>query len=326
MNRLITCAIVSTAFALAVAPLQAETARTRAVSRTGPSAQARSMRIGPSDATAATYSAQVNIVTRIQGTSFFKTAIDITNNTDVDGVTAIFQYCYTLNGNFQGCTAQQSINLLAFDNFHTDDIVQYLGTLGVLAPGAEQQSFGTFLVTFDNLPSNFGWEGTVTARTYSPYDQADLSKGTVASAYPGSLFFESASGSLVATIRDTIADPTDAGALRTNLGITNTGLNNTDPVTVDLSFYDVTPGSPTNGQRVGDILTVANLAAGEVRQINNVFPTAHIPSGIDSCIAFADVTSPTNGLATIEGYITILDNGTRDSAYFEMKCAAGCGP
>jgi len=218
------------------------------------------------------------------------------------------------------------LNLLAFDNFHTDDIVEYLGTLGVLAPGADQQSFGTFLVTFDNLPSNFGWEGTVTARTYSPYDQGNPSLGTVASAYPGSLFFESASGTVVGTIRDTIPDPTDAGALRTNLGVTNTGLNNSDPVTVELSFYDVTPGSPTNGQRVGNILTVANLAAGEVRQINNVFPAAAIPAGVDACIAFADIVSPTNGLSTIEGYITILDNGTRDSAYFEMKCSAGCGP
>jgi hypothetical protein len=326
MKRLIACAIVSTVVPLFGAPLLAETARTRVVSRPAPSSQARSVRIDPAAATAATYSAQVNIVTRIQGTSFFRTAIDITNNTDVDGVTAIFQYCYTLNGNFQGCTAQQSLNLLAYDNFHEDDIVQYLGTLGVLAPGADQQSFGTFLVTFDNLPSNFGWEGTVTARTYSPYDQSNQSLGTVASAYPGSLFFESASGSLVATIRDTIPNPTEAGALRTNLGITNTGLNNNDPVTVALSFYDVTPNSPTNGQRVGNILTVANLAAGEVRQINNVFVAAAIPSGIDSCIAFADVTSPTNGLATIEGYITILDNGTRDSAYFDMKCSAGCGP
>jgi hypothetical protein len=325
MNRLIACALVS-----AVMPavgIRAETARTRVVSRPAPSAQARSAHIDPAAATTATYaySAQVNIITRIQGTSFFKTAIDITNNTDTDGVSATFQYCYTLNGTFQGCTTPQSINLVARDNFHTDDIVQYLGTLGVLAPGAEQQSFGTFLVTFDNLPSNLGWEGTVTARTYSPYDQTDPSKGTVASAYPGSLFFESASGSLVATVRDTLAHPTDAGALRTNLGVTNTALNNGDPVTVKVSFYDVTPNSPTNGQRVGNILTVSNLAEGEVRQINNVWAAASIPSSVDSCIAFVDV-SPPNDLATIEGYITILDNGTRDSAYFEMKCAAGCGP
>jgi hypothetical protein len=326
MKRLIACAIVSAAVSVLGSPLRGETSRTRVLSRMAPSAETRSAGIDPAAATTATYSAQVNIITRIQGTSFFKTSIDITNNTDVDGVSATFQYCYTLNGSFQGCTTPKSINLLAFDNFHTDDIVQYLGTLGILAPGAEQQSFGTFLVTFDNLPSNFGWEGTVTARTYSPYDQADPSKGTVASAYPGSLFFESASGSLVATVRDTIPDPTEAGALRTNLGVTNTALNNNDPVTVELSFYDVTPNSPTNGQRVGNILTVSNLAAGEVRQINNVWSAAAIPSSVDSCIAFADVVSPTNGLATIEGYITILDNGTRDSAYFEMKCAAGCGP
>ena len=52
----------------------------------------------------------------------------------------------------------------------------------------------------------------MTARTYSPYDQSNPSLGTVAIAYPGSLFFESARASLVGIIRDTRPAPTDAGA------------------------------------------------------------------------------------------------------------------
>jgi hypothetical protein len=271
-------------------------------------------------ATAAAYSAQVNIVTRVQGTSFFRTAIDITNNTDVNAV-AQMQYCYTLNNVYQGCTPTQSISLLAIDNFHTDDIVQYLGSLGILAPGAEDFSFGTLLVTFQNLPSNFGWEGTVTARTYSPCNQCTQTPGTVAIAYYGSLFFESANTTLVGTIRDTQSAPTAAGALRTNLGVTNTDLNGVGPVNVQLSFYDVTPGTPTNGERVGNFINVDGLQAGEVRQINSVWATALIPSNVQSCIAFADITSPASGFPTIEGYINILDGGTQDGAFFEMKCA-----
>ncbi len=329
MKRLPASALVLTALVLA-APLLAEAAadagrHPRVASRpatfsVGPTPQAQ-----PKAGTES-YSVQVNVVTRIQGTSFFRTAIDITNNTTTDGVNAVVQYCYTFDGIFRSCTAGISIPLHNLDNFHTDDIVQYLGSQAVLLPGADQSSFGTLLVTFQNLPSKQGWEGTVTARTYSPYDQSNTSLGTVASAYQGSLFFESASGSLVGIVRDTIPAPTDAGALRTNVGVTNTALIDVNtPVQVNLEFWDVTPGSPTNGQRVGSILLPHALAAGEIFQVNNVFVAAAIPSNVDSCIVFADVVNPT-GNDTIEGYVSLLDNGTRDNAYFEMKCAAGCGP
>ncbi len=326
MKRLSLGVLALVVLALAASPLTAENGlnssrATRVITRNAPSADAGAPQLEPK-AAAAAYSAQVNIVTRVQGTSFFRTAIDITNNTDTTGVVAQVQYCYTLNGAFVGCTSNVDINLLSFDNFHTDDMVQYLGSIpGLLQAGAEDLSFGTLLVTFQNLPSNFGWEGTVTARTYSPYDQSAPNLGTVAIAYPGSLFFESANTTLVATIRDTRAAPTAAGALRTNLGVTNTGLNNQDPVSVQLSFYDVTEGSPTNGQRVGGFVNMSALEAGEVRQINNIWSTAGIPSSVQSVIAFADVTSPTTGFPTIEGYANILDGGTQDGAFFEMKCA-----
>jgi hypothetical protein len=327
MKRLSLWVLASVALALAAPPLSAENAvapgrGTRVVTRSSPGENGAPR--FERKAIAASYSAQVNIVTRVQGTSFFKTAIDITNNTDVDTVIATLQYCYSVGGVFQGCSAPEDIPLLDLDNFHTDDMVQYLGSIGAIPPDAEASSFGTLLVTFDNLPSNFGWEGTVTARTYSPYDQANPAAGTVAIAYPGSLFFESANTTLVGTIRDTQAPrpgPTEAGVLRTNLGITNTALNTADPVSVQLSFYDVTPGTATNGQRVGDFVNINGLEPGEVRQINNVFTFAHIPSGVNALIAFADVTAPSSGFPTVEGYINILDGGTQDGAYFEMKCA-----
>ena len=323
MKRLNLWVLSSVVLGLAAAPLAAANSKpsTRVVTRKAADAAAPRVE---AKATAAAYSAQVNIVTRVQGTSFFRTAIDITNNTNTDGVAASVQYCYNLSGTF-GCTAQDGlvINLHPLDNFHTDDMVQYLGTIpGLLQPGAEAASFGTLLVTFQNLPSTFGWEGTVTARTYSPYDQSNPSLGTVAIAYPGSLFFESANTTLVATIRDTRSAPTDAGALRTNLGVTNTDLNGVGPVNVALSFYD-----PSTGQAVGNVLTINGLAPGEVRQINNVWAAAGIPGTVQSAIVFADITGPTTGFPTIEGYVNILDGGTQDGAYFEMKCAdtEGCG-
>jgi hypothetical protein len=328
MKRLSTWILASLALALAAPALFAERlpgGKARVVTRSS-TGSAKTPRL-ERKATAVAYSVQVNIVTRVQGSSFFKTAIDITNNTDVDGVIASMQYCYNVAGNFQGCTPPVDLELLSLDNFHTDDMVDYLGGLGVIGPDAQASSFGTLLVTFDNLPTNFGWEGTVTARTYSPYDQANPALGTVAIAYPGSLFFESANTSLVATIRDTTTAPTDAGALRTNLGVTNTDLNGVGPVNVSLFFYDVTEGSPTNGQQVGNVLSINGLDPGEVNQINDVFTAAAIPTNVLSCIVFADITSPLTGFPTIEGYANILAGGTNDGAYFEMKCADtdGCG-
>ena len=325
MKRLAASALVLP-LALAASPLLAESASSpgrspRVVTRPGPAGAAKA----EPKATAASYSAQVNVVTRVQGTALFRTAIDITNNTSTSGVIATLQYCYTAGAGFQGCTQRTDLPaLLDFDNFHSDDMVQYLGSLGLLVPGAENSSFGTLLVTFNGLPSNHGWEGTATARTYSPAPQGP---GTVSIAYPGSLFFESASLTLVGTIRDTQPAPTEAGALRTNLGVTNTDLYAFGPVNAEISFYDVTAGSPTNGQQVGNIISVNNLDSGEVRQFNNVFNLAAIPAGVLSCIAFVDVTSAQpdpQRPATIEGYIVILDGGTQDGAFFEMKCASGC--
>jgi hypothetical protein len=323
MKRLAASVLV-TALASAVPLLAADNAipgrAPRVVTRGAPPASAT---VQPK-AAAASYSVQVNVVTRVQGTSLFKTSIDITNNTTTDGVTATFQYCYNDASGFRGCTTRSTLPpLFGIDNFHTDDMVAYIGSLGLIDAAAQASSFGTLLVTFDGLPSNNGWEGTVTARTYSP-----AAGGTVAIAYPGSLFFESASGTLVATIRDTTTQPTEAGALRTNLGVANTDLFGVGPVSVQLTFYDVTPGTASYGAQVGNTLHIDGLQPGEVRQLNNVFgpQQANIPADVLSCIVFVDVTAGGNGTdpPTVEGYVVILDGGTQDGAFFEMKCAAGC--
>jgi hypothetical protein len=286
-----------------------------------------SPRTASASTSAASYSVEVPVVTRVVGTAPFKTALDISNNTN-SNVTVRYQYSYnrvTSAGGFFRSPIQ-TLSLLPFDNFHTDDFVAFLGTIpNALEPGAGDSSFGTLLVTFDGLPSSQGWEGTVFARTYSPNPTGI---GTVAIAYPASLFFESANQTLVATIRDTQPAPTEAGSLRTNIGIRNTDIRGTGlPVSVQLGFFDVTPGSPTSGQRVGTLLSVPSLAPGEVRQLNNIRALAAIPANVTGMLVFADVVNPTATSPTIEGYVNIMDGGTQDGAFYEMKCADtdGCG-
>jgi hypothetical protein len=284
------------------------------------------IRTNAASTAAVSYSVEVPVVGRVVGSAFFRTAIDISNNTN-NPLTASYQYSYnrlTSAGGFFR-TPVQSISLLPFDNFHTDDFVAHVGTIpNALEPGASESSLGTLLVTFEGLPTSQGWEATVFARTYSPNPTGI---GTVAIAYPASLFFESANQTLVATIRDTQLEPTEAGALRTNIGIRNTDIRGTNvPVTVELEFYDVTSGSPTNGQRVGTYF-VGLLQPGEMRQMPNIRALAAIPNNVTAMLAFADVINATATSPTIEGFVNILDGGTQDGAFYEMKCADtdGCG-
>jgi hypothetical protein len=330
MKRFRLFAVVSAALALmaAAAVSTAETGTSlrrlpRVVARPGMGGSLQAgQRVG--EATAAGYSVQLNIVTRVVGASFYRTAVDVTNNTSTDGVTATYQYCFTLSGAYQGCTPPTALPVLHnFDNFHTDDIIDYLGQQGLITPDASNASFGTFIVTFTNLPSNNGWEGTVVGRTYNAADNADPSKGTVAIAYLGSLFFESSQGTLQAIVRDTVPAPTDAGALRTNIGVTNTGLNN-DPGTslnFAITFYNTDTGAIVGNQ----LVPPHPIQVGEVFQFNDVFTAAHIPTDVTSCIAFIDITSPQGAKPdTIEAYVNVLDAGTNDGAYYEFKCSLGC--
>jgi hypothetical protein len=120
----------------------------------------------------------------------------------------------------------------------------------------------------------------------------------------------------------------EAGTLRTNIGVRNTDVRGTGQnASVQLEFYDVTPGNATNGQRVGNVVTLSNLQPGEVRQINDVRNFAAIPGNVFGILAFVDVVGASASSPTIEGYVNVLDVDTRDGAFFEMKCADtdGCG-
>jgi hypothetical protein len=276
---------------------------------------------------AAAYSVELSQVARLQGLSaFYRTAVDITNNTSNGGVNARIQFSYgnaACAGNL--CRTQQLvIPLAALDNFHTDDMVQYLDGRGLLVAGAVNSAVGTLLITFENLPTANGWEGTAVARIYNRVDEANPLLGTIGYAFPASLFFESAHVSVGGVVRDTspaaLAN-NPQGSQRTNLGVRNTDIAGTDdPVSVDVQFYDVTEGSPTNGQRVGNTLGVENLLPGEVRLIGNVFSLAQVPVNVSQAIAFIDVRSPTVFTPTIEGFIVVIDNDTQDGSYYDMRC------
>jgi hypothetical protein len=296
--------------------------------------RARVTRIG--NAQANSFSVEVSVVTRVLGTAFFRTAVDINNNTSRNGVTADYQFSYAcvssscspVGGFYR--TPVQRITLQGLANFHQDDFVNYLAGLSLLQPGAVNGCIGTLLITFANLPQTTptGWEANAVARTYNHLDESTPSSATVGFAYNASLFFDSAHVTLVGTARDTQSNPGIAGKIRSNVGVRNTDINGTGAnVTVVLSFYDV-----GTGQLVGNRQTFSNLQPGELRQISNLWGTAGIPSTVNQVIVFVDNTAGTAATPTFEGYVTIIDGGaatggstsgiaTQDAAYFDMRCA-----
>jgi hypothetical protein len=280
----------------------------------------------------ASYSVELSQIPRLAGLSaFYRAAVDITNNTTNGGVVARIQYSYANAACQNGfCRTQVfPITLAGLDNFHTDDMVQFLEDQGLLVAGAVDNAVGTLLITFDNLPDNTGWEGTAQARVYTRVDEANPSLGTIGYAFPASLFFESAHQTTVATIRDTTPAGLSTGtqgSQRTNIGVRNTDINGSlfpgtnRAVTAQASFYDVTPGSPTEHQQVGNVLTFPNLVPGQVSLGGNVFSLAQIPDNVSEAIVFVDVVNPSANSPTIESFAIVIDNTTQDGSYIEMKC------
>src|SRR6266498_3570353 len=278
---------------------------------------------------ATTYSQELPVLARVQGTAFFRTFVSFTNNTNTS-VTASFQFSYTCvaaacspAGGFYR-TTPQTIALPALGSFVQPDFIDYLNTQGLLQPGANQGTIGTLLVTFGNLPSSNGWEANVVARTYNRLVESDATQGTVGFAYNGSLFFDSADTTLVGYGHDTEASPDIAGKIRTNIGVRNTDINGTDQnMTVDITCHDTATGA-----RVGSTITFADLRPGEVRQVSDLWATAGIASTVTNVIIFADVRNPTATSPTMEGYVTLIEGqNTQDAALFTLLCADvnGCG-
>lgn len=254
-----------------------------------------------------------------------RTAVDLVNNTSRNGVIATYQFSYTCvapacspQGGFYRTPVLQT-TLSGLGVFHQDDFVHYLASLNLLQPGADQGAIGTLLVTFSNLGSANGWEVSAIGTTYGP--SFDWIQGFSGFAYEGSLFYESADSTLIGFARNAIASQ-GAGMFESDVGIRNTDIRGTNQnVTVDLSFYDTATGT-----RVGNIVTLADLKPGELRQVKDVWASAGIGPDVSSVIVFADARNGSLSSATYEGFV-LMGDILRSPRFLTMHCADlnGCG-
>src|SRR5262249_14888699 len=158
--------------------------------------------------------------------------------------------------------------------------------------------------TFLDLPSAQGWEGTVSANTYNRVSEVDPLRGTVGCGVVPSLFFESATATVVGTARDTVPAPSaQAGAIQSSLGVHHTDAKGTGAnVDVDVTLYD-----PSTGSVVGNTITLTGIAPGELRVVDDLFGAAQVPGNVAQAIVFVDTHNTSSTSATIEGFILDQD-------------------
>jgi hypothetical protein len=257
------------------------------------------------------FAVDLPLVAGLQGVSTrFYTAIDITNHSS-QATDVAFEYIstdYSVDAHGTLITG-----LPGYGNFHTDDIIVFLGNQGFLTPGQAANTKGTLLLTFTNPSFTQGNEAVVTVRTYNFLTPGQTP--SVGYAYTGFPLRREGAHALTGTIGDTSSAGGGVPVLITNLGIEDIGINDagqvdTTPVTVQLTFVD-----PSTGSQVGPQPTV-NLQSGQVIQLNNLWSAYGLPHSATSLLV--NVTE-TSGTAHIRAYVILKDVSTNDSSMFFMQ-------
>ena len=244
------------------------------------------------------FSVDLPIVGHVHGSTTFSTALDITNNT---AQSTDVEFFYTPA---DGSAPRSGViaSLPGFDNVHFDDFLQGLASAGLIASNQAENSFGSLLLTFTNPAFHTGTEATAVARVFSPGAQG----GTVGLSYRARPIETNGAHSLSALIRS-------GNGVTSNIGIESLGVDDqgkalANTVTVRLTFYDPSTGTP------GAIQPAFTLAPGQVVQLNDVFRQFGLTP--NTLIVFVDETA---GTGQIRGYAVTKDIVTNDGSFVFMQ-------
>jgi len=258
----------------------------------------------------AAFNVDLPIVTHAQGaTTIFYTSLDVTNHTTA-----------TTGVSFEYISSDLSVDAVGsfpalgpHGNFHTDDVLTYLANQRVITAAQGATGFGTMLITFSNQTFTTGAEASATVRVYNYLNAGQTP--SVGLAYRGVPLTTNGSHTVTTVIQDTTASGGATPSILTNLGLEDVGINDagsvdTNPVTIQLTFYD-----PATGAQIGQQPTIT-LHAGQVTQLNNVWAAYGLPTTTHNVVAVATETS---GTAQIRGYVSIKDTMTNDGSFFFMQ-------
>ncbi|HEY1252758.1 MAG TPA: hypothetical protein VGH97_16380 [Thermoanaerobaculia bacterium] len=254
----------------------------------------------------AEHTKSVPIVTQVQGATFYRTSLTISNGDALLTTPVNMKFSYRApDGTFQIAQLALAPNLGPRRVQVFDDIVQEFKDSGAIrAQDTDDPLFGTLLVSFATITDDTKFEAAAVARTYSPGPAG----GTLGIAYAGRCFcLTGSTGRVIGAMRSGIFG--NDGSTRANLGIINEGFGATD---VQVSYFD---GDTGNQLKTFALSTRAGhvLEENEVFQINNIFGDPAIPVGTTKLVV--ELRALTNGVY-VSGYGVQLDNTTNDGAFF----------
>jgi hypothetical protein len=259
------------------------------------------------EAASAEHTKAVPVVTQVQGATFYRTSITISNAnaTVTTAVTMTFSYRSPADGTFQIANVNLSPNLGPKRVQFFDDIIQGFKDAGAIRTADRDKGlFGTLLVTFHQIDEDLRYEAAVVARTYSPADGG----GTLGIAYAGRCVCLTGSKFRVISSSRTGIFGND-GSTRSNIGIINEGFGPTD---VDVKYFDGETGQLLKqfnlSEKAGHV-----LQENEVFQINKVFDDSAIPPTTHTLVIELDSTVTD---VYVSGYGVQLDNTTNDGAFY----------
>jgi hypothetical protein len=167
----------------------------------------------------AEHTKSVPVVTQVQGATFYRTSMTISNGNAVLTSPVNMRFSYRApDGTFHVAQLGISPNLGPRKVHVFDDIVQEFKDAGAIrSQDVNQPLFGTLLVTFDTIEDDNRFEAAAVARTYSPA----AGGGTLGIAYAGRCFCLTGSqGRVIGSMRSAASSATTAARARTSASST----------------------------------------------------------------------------------------------------------
>jgi hypothetical protein len=253
----------------------------------------------------------IPVVTQIQGATFYRTSVTLTNGNEVITTPVVMEFSYRspVDNSFQITTMTLNPALGPKRVRFFDDIIQEFKNAGLIrATDANAGLYGTLLVHFEAL--DIRREAGAVARIYS----AAPGGGTLGFAFEGRCFCA------VGTTDRALGGGRDGvfgndGSTRANLGIVNQGDASGNGATdARITYFDGSNGNQLKQFFLSDVIG-RELAANEVYQLNNIFNDAAIPSTTTTLVIKVE---PVRVDWFISAYVVQLDNTTQDGSFFYL--------
>lgn len=277
--------------------------------------EGRPLRISPDGhgtmATGGGYSIFLPIVGTAVGSTTFYTSIDVTNTTDQSVDVSFFFF----NTNASIKKSGHFATVGPRGNFHRDDLIEYLVGEGVLSEaetGAPRNIFGSLYLTFESAAFTEGTEGSAVARIYNY--AAGTSGPTLGQAYRADVLRDGAARRVSSILRSTAGAAVSGPVLRSNIAFQNkiideNGSSTSDPITLEVKYYDAGSGELLRTDIVGP------LSSGQSSPTINTL-TLGLPSSANAILVVATRTA---GSAQFGGWVSVLDTGSSDSSFYLMQ-------